>query len=77
MDKAKPVDRKVNSSLISSYSYDVSNYVLTVTLYNGESWAYQGVMPPVVSQVFDSPGSVGAKFSKLIKQGSYKAQHLA
>lgn len=76
MDKTIPKEQKVNSSLVSSYSYDSSKYVLTVTLYNGESWSYQGVMPPVVSQVFDSPGSVGAKYSRLIKHGAYPAKHL-
>lgn len=76
MDKAKPVDKKVNSSLISSYMYDSTNYVLTVTLYNGEDWEYKGVMPPVISQVFDSPGSIGAKWTRLIKHGAYQAKHL-
>lgn len=62
------LDKKVNSSIISSYEYDSQKYVLTVTFKTGNSWQYKNVMPPVVSQVFDSPGSIGSKFKRLISK---------
>ena len=62
------MDKKVNSAIISSYEYDSAKYELTVTFKSGEAWTYKNVMPPVVSTVFDSPGSVGSKFLRLIKK---------
>ncbi len=64
----------VNSSAIIGYTYDAEGYELTV-YYKGKSQAvrvFKDVMPPEVSDIFDSGGSIGKKaFLKLKgKKGS-------
>lgn len=63
----------VNSSSIRSYSYDVSSQTLVVQFVgaDGDDHVYSNVTPDVISKVFDSGGSVGSKFHKLIKQGGF------
>lgn len=56
----------VNSSSIKTYAYNADDYTLTVTFNNGNEYLYRNVMPNVMSQVFDSPRSVGKKFRQLI-----------
>lgn len=63
-DKLKPVQ----SSLLQAYSYDSDSLELTVIYKDGTQIKYKNVPPPVMSQVFDSPGSIGSKFLKLISR---------
>ncbi len=58
----------VQSTSIQSYDYDDTKYTLTVTFKNGTEYTYKGVKPDVMSNVFDSSGSLGRKFYKLIGQ---------
>ncbi len=59
----------VNSSSIYGYTYDSSTYKLIV-YYKGKSKTvkeYSDVMPPMVSRIFDSAGSIGKKAYKNLK----------
>ncbi len=59
----------VNSSSIIGYTYDSNEYKLTV-YYKGKSKSvreYSDVMPPMVSKIFDSAGSIGSKAYKNLK----------
>lgn len=72
----EPKENILKSSLLSSYSFDDSTLDLSVTFSDGSSWLYRKVEPSVVSKVFDSPGSIGSKFIRLIKHGRYQASKL-
>ena len=61
-NKLKPV----KSSMINGYSYDSESLELTVQFKNGVEKTYKHVPPPTMSAVFDTPGSIGSKFHKLI-----------
>ena len=61
---------KLKSSILSSYTYNSTEYILTVTYNDGESYMYKNIMPPTISNVFDSPGSIGSKFIRLIRSKS-------
>lgn len=63
--------KPVNSTLIRAYSYDSSTQTLSVTFTDGAEFDYEKVDPPTMSKVFDSPGSTGSKFHKLIA-GKFK-----
>jgi len=56
----------VKSSLIQAYSYDPHEMTLSITFQDGTEIDYFKVPPPEMSKVFDTPGSVGSKFRKLI-----------
>ncbi len=59
----------VNSSAIIGYTYDAEGYELTV-YYKGKSQAvrvFKDIMPPEVSDIFDSGGSIGKKAIKMLK----------
>lgn len=61
-------DVLVSSSSVYGYSYDSRTLKLTV-YYKGRSAAtheYSDVTPPMVSQVFDSGGSIGLKARKVL-----------
>lgn len=73
METNSPKQKPVQSSLITAYVYDNQSYQLTVTFKDGAEWSYKGVTPDVLSQVFDSPKSIGSKFIRLIKNGKYSA----
>lgn len=72
MAKSPPPLKIVNSTLIQSYSYDSEAYTLSVSFKDGTDVDYYNVMPPVVSSVFDSPGSVGSKFLKQVVKAGYR-----
>lgn len=59
-------EKIVNSKSIRAYSYDAQTYKLSVTFADGAEYEYSNVMPDVMSQVFDSPRSIGSKFRRLI-----------
>lgn len=61
-DKVKPV----KSTMLQGYSYDAQSLVLTVIFKNGTERTYKNIAPPLMSQVFDRPGSIGSKFKRLI-----------
>ncbi len=64
----------VNSSLIAAYGYDSTNYVLLVRFKSEKAnrlHQYSPVYPPTVSEVFDTPGSIGSKFIKQIQRGPF------
>lgn len=68
-----PKPNEVNSSIIQSYSYDPTKYVLTVTFKSKKTlktFDYYNVYPNTISQVFDGAGSVGSRFLRIIK-GKY------
>lgn len=74
MDKqTKAKEHIVKSSILRAYTYDANEKSLNVIFVDGSEWLYKGVMPDVMSQVFDSSGSIGSKFIKLIKRGKYQA----
>lgn len=56
----------LNSTLLQAYSYDPHAYTLSVVFKDGTAVEYYNVLPPAVSEVFDTPGSVGSKFRKQI-----------
>ena len=62
----------LNSTLLQGYSYDPQAYTLSVTFKDGTDIDYVNVPPPVVSKVFDTPGSVGSKFVKHIAKAGYR-----
>jgi hypothetical protein len=64
---------KIKSSLLDTYTYNNQTLELEVTFKSGDSWVYKNVDPGTISKVFDSPGSIGSKFVKLIKHGKYQA----
>lgn len=64
MNSNKP--KPVKSSYIAAYSYNPDSYELSITFKNGVERTYKDVKPPLMSQVFDSSGSVGSKFIRLI-----------
>lgn len=66
MADTKKTEHIVKSTLIQAYSYDSESQTLSVIFKDGAEFDYQQVPPPVMSQVFDSPGSIGSKFRKLI-----------
>ncbi len=66
MADKKLTENVVNSTLIQAYSYDHETLTLSVTFKDGSEFDYQKVDPPTMSKVFDTPGSVGSKFRKLI-----------
>jgi hypothetical protein len=66
MANAPERQKIVKSSLIRAYSYDSQSLTLSVTFTDGSEFDYEKVDPPTMSKVFDSPGSVGGKFRKLI-----------
>lgn len=60
----------INSKSIVGYSYDANAYVLDV-FYQGRKqsiYRYFMVYPPVMSQIFDSSGSMGSKAYNLLKE---------
>jgi hypothetical protein len=62
-------DKLVQSGSIIGYSYDSNSYILDV-FYKGRNQAihrYNNVFPPVISQIFDSSGSIGRKAQLLLK----------
>jgi hypothetical protein len=66
----------VDSSAIIGYAYDANSYVLDV-FYKGKNqsiYRYYNVFPPVVSDVFDSAGSIGLKARNSLK--GYRSQKL-
>lgn len=68
-----PKDLKpLKSSLLKAYSYDSQTLELHIVFANGKERTYKNIPPPVMSSVFDVPGSIGSKFLKII--GS-KFQH--
>jgi hypothetical protein len=66
----------VKSSILAGYAYDIKGHILTVRFNNGTEHEYYNVFPPVISQVFDTPGSIGSKFIKLIRSGSYRTEKI-
>jgi len=56
----------LKSSILQDYSYDAQSYTLTVTFKNGNKFQYFNILPPTMSSVFDSGGSVGSRFVKQI-----------
>ena len=66
MAPPKLTSRVLNSTLLQQYSYDAQAYTLHVTFKDGTDVDYFNVLPPVVSAVFDTPGSVGSKFRQQI-----------
>lgn len=64
----------VRSHTIKAYDYDANTYGLTVWFNGGDEYHYDHVTPDVMSSVFDTPGSVGSKFYRLIVKGKYKVQ---
>lgn len=75
MDDDKPENVVKGSSSVVGYSYDAQTYELIVWFHGGVAYQYSNVMPPEMSQVFDSPGSVGAKLRRLIVK-THKAKKL-
>jgi hypothetical protein len=65
-------ERIVKSSLIQAYRYDAQNLKLSVTFRDGANVDYFDVPPPVMSDVFDRPGSIGARFVRHIVRGNFK-----
>jgi hypothetical protein len=66
---AQPDILITNSSSILGYSYDPKAYVLTVW-YKGKSgsiYQFFNVFPNAISEIFDSPYSVGKKLKENIK----------
>lgn len=68
MADQSPQQTPVKSSLIRAYSYDSHAQTLSVTFTDGSEFDYEKVDPPTMSKVFDSPGSIGSKFQKLISR---------
>lgn len=68
--------KPVSSKGLSGYSYNDQSYVLTVQYPNGQVWSYFNVFPNVISQVFDSGGSIGSNFHHLVKTAGYLSQKL-
>lgn len=69
MDTDNSPEVLINSSSIIGYTYDSNTYKLTV-YYKGKSGAvheYSNVMPPTISQIFDSGGSIGRKAYQKLK----------
>lgn len=64
----------VKSTFLQSYRYDAQNLKLSVTFRDGTNVDYFDVPPPVMSGVFDRPGSVGARFVRQIVRGKFKFQ---
>ena len=63
---SKPELKPLKSSLLSAYSYNSSDKTLDVVFQDGTEMTYKDVAPPIMSRVFDSPGSIGSKFLRLI-----------
>lgn len=59
--------KPVKSSLVSAYSYNPDSYTLDVMFKDGTEMQYQNVMPPEMSHIFDSSGSIGSKLLKVLK----------
>ncbi len=66
MASPKLTEHVVKSTLIQAYSYDHQAQTLSVTFRDGTDVDYFNVPPPIMSKVFDTPGSVGSKFRKQI-----------
>lgn len=73
MADTKLTIKPVKSTLIRAYSYDSQSQTLSVIFTDGAEFDYEKVDPPTMSKVFDSPGSTGSKFRKLIA-GKFKYQ---
>jgi hypothetical protein len=63
--------RPVKSDNLKSIGYDPSSLQLTVQFHDGQLYAYQGVLPPVHSELMASP-SKGRFLHKYLK-GRYLA----
>lgn len=68
----KPKEQIVKSTLLQAYSYDAQNLTLSVSFRDGTNIDYFNVPPPVMSGVFDRPGSIGSRFMREIAGGKYK-----
>lgn len=75
MDETKEAkERIVKSSFLQAYTYDAQNLKLSVTFRDGTNIDYFDVPPPVMSSVFDRPGSIGSNFIRNIVKGKFKWQ---
>ena len=73
MDKtSEPRERIVKSSLLQSYTYNDKDLTLSVVFRDGTSVDYFNIPPPVMSNVFDRPGSIGRRFVTQIVRGDYR-----
>ena len=73
MEAKEKESKPLKSSLLQAYSYDANSHELTVTYKDGNEYTYSRVDPSLMSKVFDSSGSVGSKFVRLIKRGNCPA----
>jgi len=60
----------IKSKLISGYSYDAATRTLSVAFVSSpdDTHLYSPVDPPTMSLIFDSSGSIGSNFIRLIKR---------
>ena len=61
--------KPIKSSLIQAYSYNEKTLDLDIVFKDGVERTYHKVNPDTMSLVFDSSGSIGSKFHKLIGKG--------
>jgi KTSC domain len=62
-------EQKTSSKLIDTYSYNDQERQLSITFKNGgQTYIYKNVPRDVIDKVFNSPGSTGSKFIKLVKR---------
>ena len=64
-------EKIVNSSIIQSYTYNPDTQTVDIVFKSdtGNTWQYAKVTQSLIDQVFNSSGSVGSKFIRLIKNG--------